>query len=147
KKEKLWIQDIARDKVFGSENYFTLHQVSAVVGIPVLHHQDVVGILYLEKNAKHGDYQKNQMQVLDIIASQAGISLTNALMYEDLQRLNQELQRQEQRRMEAIIETQEKERKRVAGELHDNLGQMLSLVKLNFSRLEDSIESQHALYM
>lgn len=147
KKEKLWIQDLAQNKMFGSESYFIHQHVRAVVGVPVLHHQDVVGILYLEKRTKEGDSQHNQMQVLDIIASQAGISLTNALMYEDLQRLNQELQRQEQRRTEAIIETQEKERKRVAGELHDNLGQMLSLVKLNFSRLEDSIESQHALYL
>ncbi len=42
-------------------------------------------------------------------------------------------------RMNAIIETEEKERKRVAGELHDSLGQMLSTARLNVSSLSGSI--------
>lgn len=46
----------------------------------------------------------------------------------------------------AIVETQEKERKRVAADLHDHLGQILSLTRLNLSRLEDSLSGQFKLY-
>ena len=35
----------------------------------------------------------------------------------------------------------------MAAELHDHLGQILALTKLNFSRLEDSLEGQFDLYI
>jgi len=42
-------------------------------------------------------------------------------------------------RFNAIIEAEEKERKRIAEDLHDSLGQMLSTIKLNISSVEDDI--------
>lgn len=50
----------------------------------------------------------------------------------------------EQSRLKAIIETEEKERKRVAQELHDSLGQLLSTAKLNMMSLEDDISQENA---
>lgn len=38
----------------------------------------------------------------------------------------------------AILETQENERKRIAEELHDGLGNMLSILKLNLTSLQES---------
>lgn len=47
----------------------------------------------------------------------------------------------------AMLEGQDKERKRLAAELHDRLGSILSLVKLYFSSLNDDIkEKQPELY-
>jgi two-component system, NarL family, sensor kinase len=40
---------------------------------------------------------------------------------------------------DTALEAQERERKRIASDLHDSVGQMLSLVKLNISELNDSI--------
>jgi signal transduction histidine kinase len=39
-----------------------------------------------------------------------------------------------------LNEGQEKERKRIAGDLHDSLGQLLSTVKLTLTELQDSVE-------
>jgi signal transduction histidine kinase len=44
----------------------------------------------------------------------------------------------EKERFKAVIEAQEMERKRIAGDLHDSLGQMLSLSKLQLSEIIDS---------
>jgi two-component system, NarL family, sensor kinase len=44
----------------------------------------------------------------------------------------------EKERFKAVIEAQEMERKRIAGDLHDSVGQMLSLSKLNLSEIIDS---------
>ena len=145
KKEKVWALDPALDKIL-NEPYYDKRKVKLAIGIPVMHHHELIALVYLEKRSYSRTTAEEQMQVMETIAAQAGISLANAIMYEDLQRLNLELQQQEQRRVEAIIETQEKERKRVAEELHDNLGQMLSLVKLNFSRLDEQIEGDKKLY-
>ena len=53
-----------------------------------------------------------------------------------------ETNRQEKLRFKAMIESEEKERIRIAKDLHDGLGQILSSAKLNLSGLEDSVEKE-----
>lgn len=47
-------------------------------------------------------------------------------------------------RMNAIIETEERERKRIAEELHDGLGQLLSTARLNISGVETTLPEKDA---
>ncbi|MEK6479706.1 AAA family ATPase [Catalinimonas sp. 4WD22] len=124
--------------------YFTHHKVESAVGLPVLYQQQLMAYVYLEGVQEPAQVLENA--VLQLIYSQAGVSLSHAGMYEDLQQLNAELKQQQQRRVEAMMEAQEKERKRIAEELHDHLGQMLSLVKLNFSQIEDYITGKFELF-
>ena len=56
------------------------------------------------------------------------------------QRINQLLRDQEIQSLNAMMEGQEQERNRVAKDLHDRLGVMLSTIKLNFSALEGRID-------
>jgi signal transduction histidine kinase len=56
------------------------------------------------------------------------------------QQVNDLMQQQEIRALDAMMEGQEKERKRVAKDLHDRLGSMLSAIKLQFSALESKVE-------
>lgn len=51
------------------------------------------------------------------------------------QRLQLELMKEEERRTQAILETEENERQRLARELHDGVGQMLTATRLNLSTL------------
>lgn len=44
-------------------------------------------------------------------------------------------------RFRAVIEAQEQERKRIAQELHDGLGQLLSTARLNVAGLEDDVDT------
>lgn len=53
---------------------------------------------------------------------------------------NQEMLKQQEIRAKAVINAEEKERTRIARELHDGLGQQLSAVKLNMSSLESVID-------
>lgn len=50
----------------------------------------------------------------------------------------------EQERLKAVIESEEQERKRIAGELHDGLGQVLSTAKMILSGLDIAIESRNS---
>ncbi|MBO6524608.1 MAG: tetratricopeptide repeat protein [Balneolaceae bacterium] len=52
------------------------------------------------------------------------------------------LDRQQLESVSAMLEGQEKERKRLAAELHDRLGSILSLVKMYFSSLDDDIKEK-----
>lgn len=56
------------------------------------------------------------------------------------QEVNDLMRQQEIRSLDAMMEGQERERKRVAQDLHDRLGSMLSAIKLQFSALEGRME-------
>lgn len=49
---------------------------------------------------------------------------------------------EEKIRISAVLESEEKERARIARELHDGLGQLLSTARLNAAALEDSVEQE-----
>lgn len=52
------------------------------------------------------------------------------------QKLETTLKQQELHAIDVMLESQEKERQRIANELHDNLGSMLATLKLNFENLK-----------
>jgi signal transduction histidine kinase/lipopolysaccharide biosynthesis regulator YciM len=54
--------------------------------------------------------------------------------------LDEELLKQQELRSKAIIEAEEKERMRIARDLHDGVGQTLSAAKLNLSGLENKLQ-------
>jgi signal transduction histidine kinase len=57
-------------------------------------------------------------------------------------RLDAELANQRELRSKAVIEAEEKERRRIAQDLHDGVGQILSAAKLNLSGLESKLKLQ-----
>ncbi|MEX0273836.1 MAG: sensor histidine kinase, partial [Flavobacteriaceae bacterium] len=60
------------------------------------------------------------------------------------QQISELLKNQELRSLNIMMESQENERKRIAQELHDHLGSMLSMVKIHFKSVEDHIEQLKA---
>lgn len=56
-------------------------------------------------------------------------------------RLLEELERQKTRTLQAVVEGQEHERSRIAKDLHDGVGQMLSVVKIGVSAVQEQLTS------
>lgn len=54
-------------------------------------------------------------------------------------KLQSEMLKQQENAAQAVIKAEESERQRIAGELHDGLGQLFSAVKLNLSGITDHI--------
>lgn len=71
----------------------------------------------------------------------AGVILIRELFY-SLKRVDIERLRAERRVISAIINTEEKEKKRFAEELHDGLGPLLSTVKMSLSSLNERIKDR-----
>jgi len=59
------------------------------------------------------------------------------------QKIDELLQQQEIASLQGVLEGQETERKRVAIDLHDRLGGILSMVKLHFSAVEEKIDPEN----
>ncbi len=54
-------------------------------------------------------------------------------------RLQKEILKQQDLSTKAIIEAEERERKRIAGDLHDGIGQLFSAVRMNLSSLSENL--------
>jgi len=79
------------------------------------------------------------MGVLISVMIIGGVILIRELFY-SLKRADTERARSEKRVINAIINTEENERKRFAKDLHDGLGPILSTVKMSLSALTDRIK-------
>jgi signal transduction histidine kinase/predicted ATPase len=137
KAEKLILKDVKNMAHFADDPYFIQSNPANAFCYPILSGLGIDGLIYLEDI--NIDITERD-DLFSVLIEHASIALSNALYNENLYRLNQELQVQEQKKMEAVIESQEKERKRIAEELHDSVGQMLALVKLNLSGIEATEE-------
>ncbi len=75
-----------------------------------------------------------------ILALALGILFYKRYKLKQQAKLQAEILKQKQMASEAVIAAEEYERKRIAGELHDGIGQMFSVVKMNLSGIADRTE-------
>ena len=79
------MQDAAAASEFDNDEYLRRHRARSVLCIPLLKQNRLVGIIYLENNLTSGAFTPTRMAVLEVLASDAAISLENARLYRDLQ--------------------------------------------------------------
>ncbi len=70
---------------FSLDKYFIERDTSSVLCFPVLFHNVLKGIIYLENDLLTEAFTKDRVQLLNICASQAAISLENSILYTGLE--------------------------------------------------------------
>ena len=88
--------------------------------------------------------QKNNLLIIAVISALLLVVITYALykrkQLEQKMLLTAERVKQRQAITEAVIEAEETERKRIAADLHDGVGQLFSAVKMNLQALFERVE-------
>ncbi|MBD2505719.1 AAA family ATPase [Nostoc muscorum FACHB-395] len=91
------LADATNHPVFASDTYILSQQPKSILCNPILHRGQFVGILYLENNLTTGAFTSDRVELLNLLCTQAAISLENARLYEQTQQTLVELRASEAR--------------------------------------------------
>ncbi len=74
-----------QEGLFTKDPYIQEYRPKSILCMPILRHDRSMGILYLENNLTTGGFSQERLRLLNIISSQAAISIENARLYTDLE--------------------------------------------------------------
>jgi predicted ATPase/signal transduction histidine kinase len=84
--EGVLLDDASADGVYAKDEYVRRKRARSILCLPLVKQKKLVGALYLENNLTPFVFTPERISVLQLLASQAAISLENAGLYSDLQR-------------------------------------------------------------
>ncbi|HIK04893.1 MAG TPA: AAA family ATPase [Trichormus sp. M33_DOE_039] len=70
------------DPTLANDPYIMRQQPKSILCSPILHQGKLMGILYLENNLAIGAFTSDRVELLNLLCTQAAISLENAQLYE-----------------------------------------------------------------
>lgn len=114
-----------------------LRLVRSVLAAPLLIEDQAVGALFADSFSRAEAFDQGDLRMLWALAHQAAIAMNNALNQQSLQQRSEELRTLAAR----LAETEETERRRLARELHDHVGQSLAVLAFNLNRAQAEIDS------
>src|SRR5262249_14258594 len=83
------VDDAAESSIFSSDEYIAKARMRSLMCVPIARQSALVGLLYLENNLARGAFTREGLKLLEVLSTQAAISLENAALYEDVARERQ----------------------------------------------------------
>jgi signal transduction histidine kinase len=83
-RQSVILDDAQRSNPFTEDAYVQRRRPRSVLCLPLVKQAELVGLLYLENNLAPGTFTPQRIAVLELLASQAAISLENARLYGEL---------------------------------------------------------------
>jgi len=103
---------------------------ASLLFVPMITGDNVVGMMTAQTYT-YNAYDESHLDLLLSIATLAAVALQNARLYDSIRRHREDLQQLSNQ----ILQAQENERRRIARELHDGIGQILTGLKLNLESI------------
>jgi PAS domain S-box-containing protein len=83
-RESVILDDASAQNPFPADEYICQKRARSVLCLPLVKQAKLIGVLYLENNLASHVFTPARISVLELLASQAAISLENARLYNDL---------------------------------------------------------------
>jgi predicted ATPase/signal transduction histidine kinase len=85
-KRKVLLSDARKANPFSADDYLRDRQPVSILCLPILRKNELLALLYLENNLASHSFSEESQMALEMLASQAAISIENSNLYEDLKR-------------------------------------------------------------
>ncbi|MGB0384017.1 MAG: ATP-binding protein [Ardenticatenaceae bacterium] len=83
--ESVVLNDASGEGPFSQDPYLVQKQPQSVLCAPLLNQGQLTGLLYLENNLTTGAFTPDRLELLNLLSSQAAISIENATLYKTLE--------------------------------------------------------------
>jgi signal transduction histidine kinase len=111
------LDDASVENPFSSDTYIRERHLHSVLCLPLMKQASLIGVLYLENNLASHAFTPARTSVLELLSSQAAISLENARLYDQLLAENRDRNRAEEALRDAQAEISRAARLTTMGEL------------------------------
>jgi PAS domain S-box-containing protein len=85
-RERVALDDASVRNLYSEDVYVSQNRPRSVLCLPIVRQKKLIGALYLENNLTPRAFTSDRVSVLELLASQAAISLENANLYAGLER-------------------------------------------------------------
>ncbi|HEY6344755.1 MAG TPA: sigma 54-interacting transcriptional regulator [Bryobacteraceae bacterium] len=83
--ESVILDDASSANQYSADPYLLRHRIRSILCLPLLNQAKLSGLLYLENNLAPRIFTSDRITVLEVLVSQAAISLENTRLYRDLE--------------------------------------------------------------
>lgn len=120
------------------KDYFRKEKVKSFVVVPIGTGKRLLGTFLVETMEKERVFTKSEIAFVQTLANHLAIAVENAKLMELVKEQTENLKTLSQQ----VIRTQEEERRKIAQELHDEIGQALTVMKINIEMSKQKIPSE-----
>jgi serine phosphatase RsbU (regulator of sigma subunit) len=138
-REHVVLNDASSNDRFRSDTYIISQMPKSIMCLPLLNKGDLIGYIYMENNLTANAFTQQRINLVSMIAAQLAISLQNVSLYENTQRLNENLRREmaERKSLEQERIKVEAENLRKSKELEEARRLQLSMLPKQLPDLDD----------
>lgn len=128
--ETLVLDDASRETHFTSDSYIVKYRPKSILCMPICQQGQLIGILYLENKLMAQAFTYDRLEILNLLTSQAAISLQNAQLYATMEKKvkhrTQEIHDKNQHLSQTLLELQQTQSQLIQNEKMSSLGQMVA---------------------
>jgi serine phosphatase RsbU (regulator of sigma subunit) len=107
-REKVVLTQASEPNRFSSDPYLRKHKPQSLLCMPMIRQGEVTGVLYLENRLAADVFTADQVELLEMLSTQAAISLENARLYEEMEERVKDRTRKLEQSLRTIQEDQAK---------------------------------------
>jgi PAS domain S-box-containing protein len=126
------VPDVKSTSALVNQALHERHNVRTIVGASMTHQDELLGVLNVHTLGEPCRFTEEEIALLRGIADQAAQAVVNVRLFDQVRASQQRLEQMSKR----LVEAQETERRHLARELHDEIGQALTVLKLNLQAMQ-----------
>jgi class 3 adenylate cyclase/GAF domain-containing protein len=140
-RESVVFNDATNNPRFAHCPYIKLHKPKSILCFSLQHQGKLAGIIYLENNLTTEAFPPDRLEVLNLLSSQAAISIENACLYNNLSELNQAFERFVPRQFLQFLDKESIVDVKLGDQVQQKMSVLFSDIR-DFTTLSESMTSQ-----